>query len=72
MDIALALWLIDPTAEYVLDDSANPTKILIWRGKGKQPTSTEMEKALTNYHPVGEPTLEERVAALEARLSAGA
>lgn len=68
MDMALAIWLIDPTAEYVLDDSANPTKILIWRGKGKQPTEKEMEIALANYHTVEEPTLEERVAALEARM----
>lgn len=68
MDMALAIWLIDPAAEYVLDDSAKPTKILIWRGKGKQPTPTEMEKALADYHPVEEPTLEERVTALEARL----
>lgn len=45
MDLALAIWHIDPAAEYLLDDSANPTTIVEWRGPGPQPTPAELDES---------------------------
>lgn len=43
MDLALAIWRINPQAEYRLNDSANPTEIVEWRGPGPEPTQAELE-----------------------------
>jgi hypothetical protein len=43
MDLALALWQINPAAEYRLND--DKTTILEWRGPGPEPTADELAAA---------------------------
>lgn len=45
MDLALAIWHINPKATYRLDDSANPTRIIEWRGPGPKPTAAQLEES---------------------------
>lgn len=47
MDLALAIWQINPAAEYRLN--ADKTKIEEWRGPGPQPTPDEMQAAWDAY-----------------------
>lgn len=52
MDLALAIWQIDPTAEYRL--TSDKTAILEWRGPGPEPTADDLAAAWTTYqaaHP---------------------
>jgi len=71
MQIAYAIWLYDPTAEYRLSHS-NATKyadILEWRGPGKLPTEEVLQQLWDEYKDsiseTDTPTLEERVFVLE-------
>jgi predicted ATPase len=48
MDLALALWQIDPAAEYRLDH-AHGDQIIEWRGPGAQPTDKELAAAWAAY-----------------------
>ncbi len=43
MDIALALWQINPEYEYLLND--DKTEIIEWRNEDSQPTPAELEAA---------------------------
>jgi hypothetical protein len=47
MDLALALWQINPAAEYRLND--DKTAILEWRGPGPEPTADELAAAWAQY-----------------------
>jgi hypothetical protein len=43
MDLVLAIWQINPAAEYRLND--DKTAILEWRGPGPEPTADELVAA---------------------------
>jgi hypothetical protein len=47
MDLALALWQINPAAEYRLND--DKTQIVEWRGPGDEPTTDELPAAWAAY-----------------------
>jgi hypothetical protein len=47
MDLALALWQINPAAEYRLND--DKTQIAEWRGPGPEPTADELAAAWAAY-----------------------
>jgi hypothetical protein len=47
IDLALALWQINPAAEYRLND--DKTAILEWRGPGPEPTADELAVAWAQY-----------------------
>lgn len=52
MDLDLAIWQINPAAEYRLTD--DKAALLEWRGPGKEPTADELTAAWTQYqaeHP---------------------
>jgi hypothetical protein len=52
MDLALALWQLNPAAEYRLND--DKTQIAEWRGPGPEPTADELAAAWAQYqaaHP---------------------
>ena len=50
-DWALAIEKYDSTAEYRLDDSANPTGILFWKGNLPQPTFEQLAEAAAQIKP---------------------
>lgn len=70
MDIAIAVWLYDPNAEYLLKHS-NATKysdIVEWRGPSELPTEEVLQQLWDDYVAGQLPPelgLEERVVALE-------
>lgn len=45
IDLALAIYHINPKARYRLSSSAPPHTIIEWRGPGPQPTQAELEAA---------------------------
>lgn len=47
VDLPLALWQINPAAEYLLNDAHD--QIVEWRGPGEQPTQEELEAAWVAY-----------------------
>lgn len=50
IDYALAIWKINPAAEYRLNKSVPPgQQILEWRGPGKEPTEAELRAAYQAY-----------------------
>jgi hypothetical protein len=56
MDLALAIWQIDPAAEYRLNE--DKSAILEWRGPGSEPTAEELNAAWMAYqeaHPASNP-----------------
>ncbi len=50
-DWALAMLEYCPDCEYRLDDSANPTKILYWKGGKPQPTIEQLREAAAQIKP---------------------
>jgi hypothetical protein len=71
MDIALAIWQIDPAATYRLTD--DKTAILEWRGPGPQPSADELAIAWAAYQaaqPLPPPSLNEQLAGALAALPA--
>lgn len=47
MNLAIAIWRINPAAEYTLSD--DKTQIVDWRGPGPQPTPAELQAAWDAY-----------------------
>ena len=78
MDVALALWQINPAAEYRLDH-AHGDAIVEWRGPGEQPTADDLAAAWAAYQdpatrrqegPPPTPSLNDQLAAALAALPA--
>jgi hypothetical protein len=55
MDLALALWQLNPAAEYRLND--DKTQIAEWRGPGPEPTADELAAAWAQYQAAQQATL---------------
>jgi hypothetical protein len=71
MDLALAIWQLNPAAEFVL--SADHSSIAIWRGPGPQPSADELAIAWAAYQaaqPLPPPSLNEQLAGALAALPA--
>lgn len=69
MDLALAIWQINPAAEYRLN--ADKTAILEWRGPGKEPAADELAaawKAAQIVQAGAPPSLNEQLASALAAL----
>jgi uncharacterized protein YicC (UPF0701 family) len=47
MDLAIAIWRINPASEYLLSD--DESAILEWRWPGEQPTQAELQAAWDAY-----------------------
>jgi hypothetical protein len=45
IDLSLAIWKINPSAEYRLSQSNPPHSIIEWRGPGPQPSEIEIYEA---------------------------
>jgi hypothetical protein len=71
MDLALAIWQINPAAEYRLTD--DKSGILEWRGPGDEPTAEALAAAWAQYqveHPDRPPPPAVDPAAIGAALAA--
>lgn len=71
MDLSYAIWLYNPSAEYVLSHSnaTNYEDILEWRGPGPMPTEQQLQNLWDGHDKEERLTVEERVLYLEEKLT---